>query len=135
MAGDRAAASSYSDTCGRLGWWLGGRRFMRAEDLRVRAWQFRTLQSGQLSGAALENVLRHRHFYDISTFMTPKLVGTYNLIRASLDYKRHKTRIGELGIVVPLSELANIENQVGNNQASGSGRARAMQGWHSQRLL
>ncbi|GAB2268100.1 hypothetical protein Dimus_003077, partial [Dionaea muscipula] len=33
---------------------------MRAEDLRVRAWQFRTLQSGQLSGAALENVLRHR---------------------------------------------------------------------------
>ncbi|GAB2290453.1 hypothetical protein Dimus_024732, partial [Dionaea muscipula] len=24
MAGDRAAASSYSDTCGRLGWWLGG---------------------------------------------------------------------------------------------------------------
>ncbi|GAB2277527.1 hypothetical protein Dimus_012236 [Dionaea muscipula] len=42
------------------------------------------------------------------------------------------------------SEPANIENQVGNNQASGSSRARrdaaararAMQGWHSsQRLL
>ncbi|GAB2275521.1 hypothetical protein Dimus_010278, partial [Dionaea muscipula] len=33
---------------------------MRAEDLRVRAWQFRTLQSGQLSSAALENVLHHR---------------------------------------------------------------------------
>ncbi|GAB2297394.1 hypothetical protein Dimus_031500 [Dionaea muscipula] len=75
------------------------------------------------------------HFYDISTFMTPKLVGTYNLIQALLDYKRHKTRTGELGIAVPLSEPANIENQVGNNQASGSGRARAMQGWHSQRLL
>ncbi|GAB2303416.1 hypothetical protein Dimus_037405, partial [Dionaea muscipula] len=59
MAGDRAVASSYCDTHGRLGWWLGGRQFKHAEDLRVRAWQFRTLQSGQLSGASLENVLRH----------------------------------------------------------------------------
>ncbi|GAB2279372.1 hypothetical protein Dimus_014016 [Dionaea muscipula] len=61
--------------------------------------------------------------------------------KALLDYERHKTRTGELGIAVSLSEPANIENQVGNNQASGSGRARrdaaarAMQGWHSQRLL
>ncbi|BAT99845.1 AT-rich interactive domain-containing protein [Vigna angularis] len=57
--------------------------------------------------------------------------------KALLDYERHKIKGGELN--VPISshpEPINIENQ-----ASASGRARrdaaarAMQGWHSQRLL
>lgn len=57
--------------------------------------------------------------------------------KALLDYERHKTRGGELS--VPVSSLAEPMNV--ENQASGSGRARrdaaarAMQGWHSQRLL
>ncbi|GAB4847654.1 hypothetical protein Ancab_026716 [Ancistrocladus abbreviatus] len=61
--------------------------------------------------------------------------------KALLDYERHKTCGGELSIPVSLVEPMNVENQVGNNSASGSGRARrdaaarAMQGWHSQRLL
>ncbi|XP_026664802.1 AT-rich interactive domain-containing protein 3-like isoform X3 [Phoenix dactylifera] len=62
--------------------------------------------------------------------------------KALLEYEKHKIRTGELQI--PLSDLPEamvIENQGGGNQASGSGRARrdaaarAMQGWHSQRLL
>ncbi|XP_059437725.1 AT-rich interactive domain-containing protein 6-like isoform X1 [Corylus avellana] len=58
--------------------------------------------------------------------------------KALLDYERHKTHGGELNVpTASHSEPMNIENQ----QASGSGRARrdaaarAMQGWHSQRLL
>ncbi|RVW29555.1 AT-rich interactive domain-containing protein 3 [Vitis vinifera] len=81
---------------------------------------------------------------------------------ALLDYERHKTRGGELSVPVSsLAEPMNVENQIslfmniyanhfmyadhfmcaGGIQASGSGRARrdaaarAMQGWHSQRLL
>ncbi|KAJ7953259.1 AT-rich interactive domain protein [Quillaja saponaria] len=57
--------------------------------------------------------------------------------KALLDYERHKLRGGELTVpIASLAEPMNIENQ-----ASGSGRARrdaaarAMQGWHSQRLL
>ncbi|KAL9249815.1 AT-rich interactive domain-containing protein [Drosera capensis] len=61
--------------------------------------------------------------------------------KALLDYERHRTRAGELDIAVSLSEPVNPENQAGNNSAPGSGRARrdaatrAMQGWHSHRLL
>ncbi|KAF7833675.1 AT-rich interactive domain-containing protein 6-like [Senna tora] len=66
--------------------------------------------------------------------------------KALLDYERHKTKGGELTVpIAPHSEPINIENQsfLPNecNQASASGRARrdaaarAMQGWHSQRLL
>ncbi|GMH23995.1 hypothetical protein Nepgr_025838 [Nepenthes gracilis] len=61
--------------------------------------------------------------------------------KALLDYEKHKTCGGEISIPVAPTEPTNIENQVGNNQALGSGRARrdaaarAMQGWHSQRLL
>ncbi|EXB95103.1 AT-rich interactive domain-containing protein 3 [Morus notabilis] len=57
--------------------------------------------------------------------------------KALLDYERHKTRGGELS--VPVSSHAEPSNV--DTQASGSGRARrdaaarAMQGWHSQRLL
>ncbi|KAJ4714005.1 AT-rich interactive domain protein [Melia azedarach] len=57
--------------------------------------------------------------------------------KALLDYERHKTSGGELNLpVASQSEPMNIDNQ-----ASGSGRARrdaaarAMQGWHSQRVL
>ncbi|XP_030975092.1 AT-rich interactive domain-containing protein 6-like isoform X1 [Quercus lobata] len=57
--------------------------------------------------------------------------------KALLDYERHKALGGELNVpIASHSEPSNIENQ-----ASGSGRARrdaaarAMQGWHSQRLL
>ncbi|KAG9456619.1 hypothetical protein H6P81_001127 [Aristolochia fimbriata] len=62
--------------------------------------------------------------------------------KALLEYERHKVRGGELHVTAsPLSEPVGVDNQVGGNQASGSGRARrdaaarAMQGWHSQRLL
>ncbi|XP_062102801.1 AT-rich interactive domain-containing protein 3-like [Humulus lupulus] len=57
--------------------------------------------------------------------------------KALLDYERHKTRGGELS--VPVS--SHTEPIIVDTQASGSGRARrdaaarAMQGWHSQRLL
>ncbi|KAJ0096765.1 hypothetical protein Patl1_29331 [Pistacia atlantica] len=57
--------------------------------------------------------------------------------KALLDYERHKTCGGELSFTVASqSEPMNIDSQ-----ASGSGRARrdaaarAMQGWHSQRVL
>ncbi|QCD91232.1 HSP20-like chaperone [Vigna unguiculata] len=57
--------------------------------------------------------------------------------KALLDYERHKIKGGELNVPISsLPEPVNIENQ-----ASASGRARrdaaarAMQGWHSQRLL
>ncbi|RWW25922.1 hypothetical protein GW17_00009716 [Ensete ventricosum] len=68
-------------------------------------------------------------------------------MQALLEYEKHKIRTGELQ--VPTSSLAEpiiSEHQVSfslasGNQSSGSGRARrdaaarAMQGWHSQRLL
>ncbi|RWR78312.1 ARID/BRIGHT DNA-binding domain-containing protein [Cinnamomum micranthum f. kanehirae] len=61
---------------------------------------------------------------------------------ALLDYERHKVRGGELCVpIASPTELIGVGNQVGGIQASGSGRARrdaaarAMQGWHSQRLL
>ncbi|KAI4327878.1 hypothetical protein L6164_020289 [Bauhinia variegata] len=58
--------------------------------------------------------------------------------KALLDYERHNTKGGELAVpIASHSEPINIDNQ-----ASASGRAprrdaaaRAMQGWHSQRLL
>ncbi|XP_044470243.1 AT-rich interactive domain-containing protein 6-like [Mangifera indica] len=59
--------------------------------------------------------------------------------KALLDYERHKTCGGELSFTVASqSEPMNMNI---DNQASGSGRARrdaaarAMQGWHSQRVL
>ncbi|CAL9055769.1 unnamed protein product [Musa banksii] len=62
--------------------------------------------------------------------------------KALLEYEKHKIRTGELQ--VPTSLLAEpiiSEHQASGNQSSVSGRARrdaaarAMQGWHSQRLL
>lgn len=62
--------------------------------------------------------------------------------KALLDYERQKTQGGELTVpVASVAEPMNVENSAGGNQALGSGRARrdaaarAMQGWHSQRLL
>ncbi|XP_020208236.1 AT-rich interactive domain-containing protein 6 isoform X2 [Cajanus cajan] len=57
--------------------------------------------------------------------------------KALLDYERHKTKGGELNLpITSHSEPMNFENQ---GSASGRARrdaaARAMQGWHSQRLL
>ncbi|GAV85414.1 HSP20 domain-containing protein/ARID domain-containing protein [Cephalotus follicularis] len=57
--------------------------------------------------------------------------------KALLDYERHTTCGGEISIPMP----SHSEPMSVDNQASGSGRARrdaaarAMQGWHSQRLL
>ncbi|KAG5108345.1 hypothetical protein JHK84_045252 [Glycine max] len=61
--------------------------------------------------------------------------------KALLDYERHTTKGGELNVpITPLAEPINIENQsVQGSASSGRARrdaaARAMQGWHSQRLL
>eukprot|EP00262_Sarcandra_glabra_P021122 TRINITY_DN8738_c0_g1_i1.p1 TRINITY_DN8738_c0_g1~~TRINITY_DN8738_c0_g1_i1.p1 ORF type:complete len:456 (-),score=68.86 TRINITY_DN8738_c0_g1_i1:375-1742(-) len=62
--------------------------------------------------------------------------------KALLDYERHKVRSGELRVAVAsVTEPIGVENQVSGNLTSGSGRARrdaaarAMQGWHSQRLI
>ncbi|KAJ9153268.1 hypothetical protein P3X46_026724 [Hevea brasiliensis] len=63
--------------------------------------------------------------------------------KALLEYEKHKMRSGEL----PFSDASlteppiTVENQAPGSQALGSGRARrdaaarAMQGWHSHRLL
>lgn len=63
--------------------------------------------------------------------------------KALLEYEKHKMRNGELPFTDAAStEPASAGNQAGLSQASGSGgrarrdaAARAMQGWHSQRLL
>ncbi|XP_020594615.1 AT-rich interactive domain-containing protein 5-like [Phalaenopsis equestris] len=61
---------------------------------------------------------------------------------ALLEYEKDKVRNGELQIpVASIPEPISMEIQAVSNQASGSGRARrdaaarAMQGWHSQRML
>ncbi|KAL6874042.1 hypothetical protein ACP4OV_014124 [Aristida adscensionis] len=62
--------------------------------------------------------------------------------KALLEYEKHKVETGEFQVASSaLSERIGSESQVGGSHASGSGRARresatrAMQGWHSQRLL
>ncbi|XP_020696910.1 AT-rich interactive domain-containing protein 6 isoform X1 [Dendrobium catenatum] len=63
--------------------------------------------------------------------------------KALLEYEKHKVRTGELQVpVASIPEPVSVDSQVVvSNQASGSGRARrdaaarAMQGWHSQRML
>ncbi|KAM7482832.1 hypothetical protein LguiB_007415 [Lonicera macranthoides] len=66
----------------------------------------------------------------------------FDWVIALLEYEKHKMRCGELPFTdVASTEPASAGNQACLNQASGSGRARrdaaarAMQGWHSQRLL
>ncbi|KAJ6739533.1 AT-RICH INTERACTIVE DOMAIN-CONTAINING PROTEIN 6-LIKE [Salix koriyanagi] len=62
--------------------------------------------------------------------------------KALLEYEKNKLKNGELPFSDgPLTESMRTENQAGGSQALASGRARrdaaarAMQGWHSQRLL
>ncbi|OAY74352.1 AT-rich interactive domain-containing protein 3 [Ananas comosus] len=62
--------------------------------------------------------------------------------KALFEYEKHKIRTGQLQVPVSsVPEPMVVDHQVGGNQSSGSGRtrrdaaARAMQGWHSQRLL
>ncbi|KAK7386581.1 hypothetical protein VNO78_26914 [Psophocarpus tetragonolobus] len=60
--------------------------------------------------------------------------------KALLDYERHKIKGGELNVpVTSHTEPISIETQCVQGSASGRARrdaaARAMQGWHSQRLL
>lgn len=62
--------------------------------------------------------------------------------KALLEYEKHKREIGELQLPVgSLHQPSSVEKETAVNQAPGSGRARrdaaarAMQGWHAQRLL
>ncbi|KAM7513953.1 hypothetical protein LguiA_003536 [Lonicera macranthoides] len=61
--------------------------------------------------------------------------------KALLEYERHKCQSGELQLpIAALPEPSSVENEANGYQAPGSGRARrdaaarAMQGWHVQRL-
>lgn len=61
--------------------------------------------------------------------------------KALLEFEKHKRQIGELEPLAAAPEPASVENEEVGYQAPGSGRARrdaaarAMQGWHAQRLL
>lgn len=62
--------------------------------------------------------------------------------KALLEYEKHKMNGGELTLPdASLTEPISVGNQAAGSQGSGPGRqrrdaaARAMQGWHSQRLL
>ncbi|KAI8004831.1 AT-rich interactive domain-containing protein 5 [Camellia lanceoleosa] len=62
--------------------------------------------------------------------------------KALLEYERQKSQSGELQLAVAaLPEPLSVENEANGSQAQGSGRARrdaaarAMQGWHVQRLF
>lgn len=62
--------------------------------------------------------------------------------KALLEYEKHKRLTGELQLPVgSLPQSTNTEKETGYYQAPGSGRARrdaaarAMQGWHAQRLV
>ncbi|KAJ0086853.1 hypothetical protein Patl1_09329 [Pistacia atlantica] len=69
-------------------------------------------------------------------------VGLIYLYLALLEYEKHKRLIGELQLPTSsFSQPASAEKEVSGYQTPGSGRARrdaaarAMQGWHAQRLL
>ncbi|KAL4575377.1 hypothetical protein LXL04_022219 [Taraxacum kok-saghyz] len=63
--------------------------------------------------------------------------------KALLEYERHKIQTGEVELpsATVYPEAPIVENEVNGHQTPGSGRARrdaaarAMQGWHAQRLL
>jgi HSP20 family molecular chaperone IbpA len=61
--------------------------------------------------------------------------------KALLEYEKHKRQTGEIQLAGSLPLSARVEKEGGGYQPPGSGRARrdaaarAMQGWHSQRLL
>ncbi|PWZ04549.1 AT-rich interactive domain-containing protein 3 [Zea mays] len=69
-------------------------------------------------------------------------VQDINFLVALLEYEKHKIETGEFQVASSaLPDRFGSESQVGGSHVSGSGRARresatrAMQGWHSQRLL
>lgn len=61
--------------------------------------------------------------------------------KALLEYERHKTQSGKLRLPIAALPEAGVDNEGNGSQTPGSGRARrdaaarAMQGWHEQRLL
>ncbi|KAG8369309.1 hypothetical protein BUALT_Bualt15G0137900 [Buddleja alternifolia] len=61
--------------------------------------------------------------------------------KSLLEYERHKTQSGELQLPVAIPEASGVDIEGNGYQGSGSGRARrdaaarAMQGWHAQRLF
>uniref|UniRef100_A0A803NIC7 ARID domain-containing protein n=1 Tax=Cannabis sativa TaxID=3483 RepID=A0A803NIC7_CANSA len=62
--------------------------------------------------------------------------------KALLEYEKHKRQVGELQLPAgPFSQSTNVEKEASSYQTPGSGRARrdaaarAMQGWHAQRLI
>ncbi|XP_009761105.1 AT-rich interactive domain-containing protein 5-like isoform X2 [Nicotiana sylvestris] len=61
--------------------------------------------------------------------------------KALLEYERHKTQSGKLRLPISALPEAGVDNEGNAYQTPGSGRARrdaaarAMQGWHEQRLL
>ncbi|XP_011074055.1 AT-rich interactive domain-containing protein 5 [Sesamum indicum] len=62
--------------------------------------------------------------------------------KSLLEFERHKTQSGELQLpVATLPEASGVDGEANCYQGSGSGRARrdaaarAMQGWHAQRLF
>ncbi|KAM3304385.1 AT-rich interactive domain-containing protein 5 [Capsicum chacoense] len=61
--------------------------------------------------------------------------------KALLEYERHRTQSGKLRLPIAALPEAGVDNEGNGNQTPGSGRARrdaaarAMQGWHEQRLL
>ncbi|XP_048430899.1 AT-rich interactive domain-containing protein 5 [Pyrus x bretschneideri] len=62
--------------------------------------------------------------------------------KALLEYEKHKRKIGELRLPVgPITQSTSVEKEASAHQVPGSGRARrdaaarAMQGWHAQRLV
>ncbi|VVA23175.1 AT-rich interactive domain-containing protein 5 [Prunus avium] len=62
--------------------------------------------------------------------------------KALLEYEKHKRQTGELRLPVgPVTQSTTVEKEASGHQTPGSGRARrdaaarAMQGWHAQRLV
>ncbi|KAH1123672.1 hypothetical protein GLYMA_06G013900v4 [Glycine max] len=57
--------------------------------------------------------------------------------KALLEYEKHKREIGELQLPVgPFHQSSNVEKETpGSGRARRDAAARAMQGWHAQRLL
>ncbi|TQD73819.1 hypothetical protein C1H46_040656 [Malus baccata] len=80
--------------------------------------------------------------------LSPLKMNSMNLLlldsnsQALLEYEKHKRKIGELRLPVgPITQSTSVEKEASAHQAPGSGRARrdaaarAMQGWHAQRLV
>ncbi|KAI7740922.1 hypothetical protein M8C21_033049 [Ambrosia artemisiifolia] len=85
-----------------------------------------------------------RQFYEKFQTRVSFQVGTYAVLvvdtYALLEYERHKVQIGELEfpLATVYPETPNVENETpgsGPGRARRDAAARAMQGWHAQRLV